>query len=240
MNPDSLLSLTAAVLRDPDRLVVETDSPTALSRRAPALLGIGAAGAALFGVAVGSYHDGLQALYAGLKMPALFLIPPLLTLPALHAACRVTEAPVRYRRLAIASLVGVARSGVLAAAVAPALWLPYSVNIDYHLAILLFAGALALIGLPGLTTIVRAVPRGGVGRSIAMAGALMLVGVVLAQTGWLLRPFVARPTAAVAFLRPVEANVVDALLETTGSAAGFYTGWEAERGGLVNRSLEAQ
>lgn len=231
----TLIGLTTSVLRDPDAVADAADSPAGLAALAPRLLGIAAGGAALFGVAVGSYHGGTQALFAALKMPALLLVPPLVVLPALHAACAAGDAPLSYRRLAAAALAGMARTGVLAAGLAPALWLPYSVGVDYFVAILLFAGALVVVGLPGLTTIARAIPAASDCRALAMAGALGLLALVTMQTGWLLRPFVVRAEAPVALLRPVEGDVFSALGATSLGAVGLDYAWDAERAGLLAR-----
>ena len=58
------------------------------------------------------------------------------------------------------------------------------------------------------------------------------MGLTLAQTGWLLRPFVSRPTAEVTFLRPVEEDVFSALSATRRSAMGDYSeSWEASPSG---------
>ncbi len=235
MHRPPLLLLTASVLRDPNALVDAHDSPTDLAWLAPRLLGISGAGAALFGAVIGSYRGGEPVLYAALKLPLLLWIPPLLALPAIHAVWRACEVEVSYRRLALASLAGMARVGVLASALAPALWLPYSLQLDYHLSVLLFAAALAFAGLPGLTVIARAIPSGGYRRGIAAVSSLALVALLLAQTGWLLRPFLARPTTAVALFRPVQGNIFSGLGATAASATGTYTGWEAERSGLLSR-----
>ncbi len=238
MTRPSLLTLTSQVLRDPIAVVDAHDEPADLGWLAPRLLGISGAGAALFGAVVGSYRGGEQVLYAALKLPLLLWVPPLLALPAIHAAWRACEVDVPYRRLALAALAGMARAGVLASALAPVLWLPYSVEADYHASVLLFAAMVVLAGLPGLAAIARAIPRGGHRRWIAAGGSLLLVGLLLAQTGWLLRPFVARPTTAVALFRPVEGDILSSLGHTAASSVGVYGDWEAGRDGLLSPRVQ--
>ncbi|MFZ5480869.1 MAG: hypothetical protein ACOZNI_29180 [Myxococcota bacterium] len=233
----SVLALTARVLRDPAGLVAEHDTADGLARVAPSLLVVAASGAAVFGAAVGSYRGGVQTLYAALKMPVLLVLPPLLVLPALAAAWRACDVETSRRRLALAALAGMARTGVLAAAMAPALWLPYSVRVDYHLAVVLMAGALAFVGLPGLVTIARTAV-GGQHRFLATAGCLFLLGLVTAQTGWLLRPFVARPRADVALFRPIESDVISSISATASAATGDYREWEPEEAGFLGRRSE--
>ena len=187
MSRPSLLSLITQVLRDP-AAVVRTATPADLAWLAPRLLLLSGVGAALLGGVVGGYRGGPQVLYAALKLPLLLWIPPLVALPAVHALWRACEVDVSYRRLALAVLTGMARAGVLASAAAPVLWLPYSVELDYHLSVVLLAGMLVLVGLPGLTAIAAAIPAGGVRRWMAGGASMVLLGLLFAQTGWLLRP----------------------------------------------------
>lgn len=219
---DDLLSLTTRVLRDPDSVAVEHDART-VARLAPPLLALACGGAALLGVAAGTSSGALQSFYAAVKLPALFLAPPLVVLPLVHGLAAACGVPTPWSRLGLATLAGLARSGLLAAAAAPLLWLPLSLDADYHLAVLLFTGTFALVVLPALTTIARAVPAGGRLRIPAIFGALAMLGLVTAQTGWVLRPFVARPRGEVAFLRPVEASVFSAVAATARSALGDYS-----------------
>lgn len=228
-----ILALSTRVLRDPHALV--NDADTALASTAPALLAISAAGAALFGIAVGSYHDPLQAAYAALKLPVLLIIPPLVTLPVLHAVATACGAPVGYRRLAMACLAGMARTGIIAAASAPMLWLPYSIGLEYHLAVIAFSAALTFAGLPGLTVIARAIPESAQFRFLAGVGVVALLGLVMAQTGWLLRPFVLRPSAPAALFRPVEGDFVLAMTANGINAAGFDMEWAPQVEGLARR-----
>lgn len=232
---NTIIQTLTDVLRDPQGLVERHDHPAGLAATAPTLLAIIVASGALFGSAVGVHHGGVQMLYAALKLPVLLLLPPLVTLPAIHAAQRLSGAPVPWRRLSLAGLVGTARTALLAAALSPVLWLPFSSGLDYHLSVLLFAGALVLVGLPGMLTVLRVLPSGGDRRGLLALGALAVLGVTFAQAGWLLRPFVARPSAEVTLLRPIEENVFSSLSATRRSAAGDYCGWETESSGLLGR-----
>ncbi len=131
--------------------------------------------------------------------------------------------------------IATARATILLAVASPALWLMFSVHVDYHLAVLGLAGALGLAGLVGIVTIASVLPGGGVGKSVAHLSAVAVLGVVFAQTGWVLRPFVARPRAEVTFMRPVESNAFDGAAASWRSALGHYDGWDARpEGSLAN------
>ncbi|MCB9745540.1 MAG: hypothetical protein H6740_23375 [Alphaproteobacteria bacterium] len=222
-----LLTLTVRALREP--LALAEEAAEDLSAAAPGLLAITAGGAALLGAVLGSYRGGLQLAFAALKAPALFLIPVLVTLPAMRALFAGVGLELPWRRVAAAGLVGMARSATLAAAAGPLLWLFYSMQPDYHLSVMTMAGALALVGLPGLRVMAGALPSGGRGRRLALVASLGLLGLVTMQTGWLLRPFIARPTAEVSLLRVVEGDVFSAMSATSRSARGDYDeDWDAE------------
>jgi hypothetical protein len=236
----TMSSLTGVILRSPASLVSDSDPRRVLAALAPKLIAIAIAGMAIFGLVVGSYRGGLQSLYAAVKLPLLLLAPLVVALPAVRALYGACDVNASHARLALAALVGMARTGVLAAACGPVLWLFYSMQVDYHLAILLMAGALVLVGLPGLATIVRSLPAGGRHRGVAAATSILLLGLVGAQTGWLLRPFIARPRAEVTFVRPVESDVFSSLSTAYDSARGRYDGWDVGSRGFLASEREAQ
>ena len=235
----TILELTGLLLREPERLLGRDrdDEQTSdhLALLAPRLLAITIFGAALLGMVIGSYRGELQYLYAALKTPLLLLLPVLIGLPAIRAFHGACDVEVAWSRLALAALVSVARTSVLAAACAPVLWLYLSLHPDYHRAVLSMAGCLALVGVPGLLTLIAALPDGGRQRPLASFASVAVLGVLLAQSGWLLRPFVVRPRAEVSLLRPVEADVFSSLASTGSSARGRYGGWNAEGAGLLGR-----
>ncbi len=231
----SLLSLCTQVLRDPRSLVEQNDSPAGLARLAPSLLLLASGGAALFGAVAGSYRGGIQTFYAAIKFPIFLLIPLLLCLPAIHALWRACELPVGWQRLGLASLVGMARAAILLAAAGPLLWLIYSIHIDYHVAIILMVATLGLVGLPGVGMVVRLLPGTGMLRPVALMGSVAILGLVMAQGGWLLRPFVARPAGEVTLLRTVEEDVFSSLGNTMLASLGAYQDWEPAASGVIGR-----
>jgi hypothetical protein len=233
----SIWSLTAQLLRDPEQLVDDAADPAVLAWTVPRLVAVTAVSAAVFGVVVGSYRGGVQVPYAALKAPLLFGIPLVVGLPASRALFEAFGAEVPWARLSVAGLAGAARTAVLAAALGPALWLVYSLQPGYHLAVSLMAGLLLVAGAPGLLTVARAVPAGRA-RWLGGAASLVVLGLVTAQTGWLLRPFVARPTAEVTLFRPVEGDVFGSLARVPLASVDVYLPYHVDRKRVLGRSDE--
>lgn len=225
-SPMALLQLTVRVLRSPASLLDGDGVP--LAKLAPGLLALVVLAGGLFGLVIGSYRGGIQHVFAAIKLPGVLLLPLLVALPAVRALYLAAGMPLGYDRLALAALIGVARASLLAAAMGPALWLMYSVHLDYHVAVMCLCGALVLAGATGLITIGQLLPGGGRLRAVTHLAALGIAGVVFAQGGWLLRPFLVRPRAEVTFVRPIEADVFSSVGAAWRSSRGDYRGWEAQ------------
>lgn len=222
MNRPSTLAIAATLLRDPASLIARADDPDDLAHIAPRTLAIGVIGAALFGITVGSYHGGLQVPYAAVKMPLLFGLPMIASLPAVRSLGHLAAVDVPWPRLALAGAIGAARTAVLAAALGPLVWLFYSLQPDYRTSVFVFVGALVLAGLPGLSVVGKVLPERAERRWAVGLASVAVLGLVTAQTGWLLRPFVVRAEAPVALLRPIESDVATSLGQTSLGAAGLY------------------
>lgn len=182
----------------------------------PRLLALVLLGAGLFGLAVGTYRGGIQLALSAFKMPFVLLSPLLVTLPALRVLHSTKGSQVSSRRAGMAALVGSARVAILASALVPLVWLLYSLQPPYRASLLFMAASLVLVGIPGLFTVGRALaPRGKpvLGASLLTVG---LCGLVIAQSGWLLRPFVVTPGARVSILCPIQEDVFTGLLRRIG------------------------
>lgn len=230
----SIWALCGRLLRDPQGLVDQAADPAVVAWAVPRLVAVTAVAAGVFGAVAGSYRGGVQIPYAALKAPLLYGVPLVVGLPASRALFEAFGAEVPWSRLSLAGLVGVARAAVLAAALGPALWLLWSVAPPYHAAVFLMAAMLTLSGVPGLITVAKAVPAGGA-RVAGGLASLAVLGLVTAQTGWMLRPFVARPTAEVALLRPVEGDVFGSLIRVPLASVDVYVPYHPERKRLLSR-----
>ncbi len=220
------IEVGVGVLRDPVGVVAQSESDPRFVRLVPQLLGLMVAGAAVFGAVVGGYRGGWMVPVAAVKVPLVLLVPMVLVLPALRGVWGLCGVDVDRRHLALAGLVGVTRTALLAAALAPLLWLVFSLEVPYHLAVLCFVGSLGLAGLPGLVAVGRALPPVPSARGVVVASCVALLGVGAMQTGWLLRPFVLRPrTEHVVIVRPIEEDVFSALKATAFSSVGMYRSW---------------
>lgn len=206
------MELMSRVLRAPADLVADT--PEELARSGPSLVAVGAAGLAVYGATVGWYHGGFQVALAAIKLPIAFLVSLGVALPAIKVGMDPEGGRLSWLRAASAGLVGVAQAGLLAAAVAPVLWLFLSMEPDYYSAVQIVSLLLGLAGLPGLITALR-IARPDRWLPLQSLAGVMILGLVIAQTSWLFRPFVLEPSRQVQILRPLQDDVFDGLDRTT-------------------------
>lgn len=211
MTSPSLLSLAVDVLTRPERIVSRFEHPGQAGAVVGPLLILLLLGAGLFGAVVGSYDGGWQLLYAGVKLPAVLLLAAVVSLPALRVLHAQEGRSVSTWRAGLAALVGCARVALLSMALAPVFWLIYSLDPPYVLAILMLTSGLSLVGLPGLVTVARALSPGGRLRFGPTLATIGLLGLVMAQSGWMLRPFVVTPGAQPTVLCPRSGDVFTGL-----------------------------
>ena len=151
-----------------------------------------AAGAALFGAIVGSWHGGPQIAFAALKMPLVMLGTLILCAPAFYGVAAVFGRPWRFRAVVSLALVAGARFSLVLLAAAPALWLTINLGAPYHAIKLVAALAYALAGLAALALLVRGLGDGP-GKKLTITvfmGIFLMVG---GQTAWILRPYLGTP-----------------------------------------------
>lgn len=226
----STIALAATLLRDPASLLSAADDRDTFAHVMPRALGIGAVAAALVGATVGSYYGGPQVVAAAVKLPVLLGVSLVVALPAVKTLGETGGVEIPWRRLALAGVLGVARTALLGAAAGPLMWLFYSLGPSYRLSVLAFVAMLLVTGIPALMLVAKAIPaRTEGGLAVGLASAAVL-GLVLAQTGFVLRPFVHRTDSEFALFRPMEGDVADAVGTT---AKSVVTG---DRGRYESRS----
>jgi hypothetical protein len=166
-------------------------------------------GAALFGIALGSFGgSGMQMLSAGLKAPMLLLGTTALCLPAFHVM-QLTRSP---RPLPLARALSVqahalAATGLWWGALSlPLLFLASTVQ-HYRLAQGLALAVGAVGGLVGLMRFrERLVAVSGPGSRRMLTGWFVLYAVVGAQLSWFLRPFLGAPGQPFELVRGLRSN----------------------------------
>jgi hypothetical protein len=211
MSSPGLLSIAVDVLTRPEAFVDRFDRPDRVGEVVSPLLVLLLLGAGLFGAVIGSYDGGWQLLYASVKLPAVLLLAAVVSLPALRVLHAREGRSVSAARAGLAALVGCARVALLSTALAPVVWLVYSLDPPYVLAIMMLAGGLTVVGLPGLISVARALSPSGRLRLGPTVATVALLGLVMAQSGWMLRPFVVTPGAELTVLCPRSGDVITGL-----------------------------
>jgi hypothetical protein len=208
-------------LARPGDLVAAIDRREALGPRTARQLAVGIAGAALFGLALGSFGFSWPQMISGaIKAPLLLLATGALCLPSFYALQLLRAAKP-------ASLSAATAMQAAAAAAAGAVWgglsLPLAFLVvttrHYHLSqfLALLVGALGGIGgLRRLTQLYRNACDAGDERllhrfAVTLPWAL-LYSAVGAQLAWMLRPFIGSPELAFQIFRPLEGNMFSAIL----------------------------
>ncbi len=214
------LELLSRILREPAAVAADCRDDRDTARMAQTALMVLFLGSALFGAAVGSWHGGLQPLFASGKLPVVTLGTLVLCAPAFYAVTAIFHRPWSARGVVALMLVAGARFALVLLAATPALWLTINLGASYDVSKLVAALAYALAGLSALTLLLRGLGDGrGKRRTVAMfIGMFVLVG---AQTSWILRPYLGTPgeRSVALFTREREGGLVYQLFESVAHVA---------------------
>jgi len=191
--------------------------------------------------------DGLvQMLSTTLKLPALLLLTLGVTLPSLCVFGALVNSRLRFGDTTRLLLGTTAVSAIVAASLGPILGFFTISTTSYPFMVLLNVALLGIAGFVGCSALLRGLRAWSSRDTVASepvpeapamrqgevvyqrsdpAGALMgvwiiLYGVVGAQMGWVLRPFIGSPDLPFALFRPTEGNVFGAIWRTLWSVFG--------------------
>lgn len=221
---DHPLGVVDQLLRDSGTFLDQIEQTDDLARIAKTLIVTIVLSCAAFGAAIGTLRMGLQPLFAAVKLPLVVLFTAGLTVPAFSALTKATTGAASIRRDVLLVLSSLALTSMVLAALAPVVLLGVMVDARYHALILLVVGCCGVAGLAGLVFFLRGVSRRSVRvPKLATLTALGVFALVGSQMAWTLRPFVARPRAAVELVRPIEGSFMDAVATSMRSARGIYT-----------------
>jgi hypothetical protein len=223
-----LLRTVDAVLRGSyaDKTWLDRGGGAASNRR---LVVAGVVLGAVYGASLGAFgitHGGalpwLQLASAALKLPALFALTLVVTLPSLGVFAALMRSPLggvgTLRLLLAAILVHLA----VLASLGPVFAFFAASTGSYPFLLLLHVLFCAIGGVTSVVVLRRAAtamfvgqdePKRPMSRRLLTVWCL-LYGMVGAQMGWLLRPFLGEPGHAFTWFCPRESNVFAALLKT--------------------------
>jgi hypothetical protein len=218
------LGLIDVLLRDRPRFLTLLDDDAARAQIAKTMLVTIALGAAVFGVATGSYRGGLQILAAGVKFPLIELIMAAICAPALGALNAAVHGKTDLRRDFVLILSSFALTSLVMAALAPVMLLARCYSMGYHRTAIIMFGACAVAGVAGVSLLLKGL-TGGTEKDRRIVGVVLAAVAIIAgsQVAWFFRPYIGRPAnEVVPLIRARESNLADELGKTVNSARDKY------------------
>lgn len=181
-------------------------------------------GAAVFGVALGSYGmSAAQVAAAAVKVPLLLVGTSLLCFPAFHVLQSVKASrPMSLVQAAALQATALATTAMIWAALSLPLFFLVSTTGHYTLAQFLALAVGAIGGIVGLLRLTRGcLQLGGAdsGRRLRLPLVLYLLifGCVGSQLAWVLRPFIGSPSLGFELFRSLEGNIFQHVLRMLGA-----------------------
>ena len=163
-----------------------------------------------------------QLVASMLKVPLLFLLTLVVTVPSLYVFAALARSRLKFRETLRLLLAAIAVNLALLASLGPVLGFFTLSTTSYSFLVTLNVVFFGVAGLAGLIFLKRALDQVfAAARDAALTGEpgrvvfrtwLLVYGVVGAQMGWILRPFVGTPDLPFTWFRPRESNFFAAVL----------------------------
>lgn len=173
----------------------------------------------LYGVVMGSYHSFAQAITAGIKIDALFLIVLVICFPAFFIIQFILGSKLRLAQMVAIILSGFVLTSAIMLSFAPIIVIFLLTGANYYFLQLLHIAVFLLSGIFGMKTVVDALkyscekksiyPKVGVDVFRFWVVILVFVGI---QIGWNLRPFLGDRGQPFTLFRDYEGNFYTALI----------------------------
>ncbi len=170
---------------------------------------------AVYGLIIGSFHSGQQAIASALKLPSLYLLTLIISLPTLYIFNALFGAKKSLRQHFTLVLAAASVIAILLCGFAPItfFFLTTVTVADYHFFLLLnvcIFGLTGLLGVSFLYRVMRPVEDEDTSQNVKVRTTILrfwlcLYGFVGSQLGWTLRPFFGSPGEFQLF-RPREGN----------------------------------
>lgn len=193
----------------------------------------------LFGAMRGGADGWMQLVACVTKVPLLFLLTLVVTFPSLYVSSALHDAPIEPAATLRLLLIAIAVDLALLASLGPVVAFFTVSTTSYPFMVLLNVVVFALAGLAGLAVIRRALeslfgegaraeaagdePEGARRRPATRTSSrfvfkawLVIVAVVGAQLGWVLRPFIGSPGLPFSWFRARESNFFEACANAVG------------------------
>jgi hypothetical protein len=196
-----------------------------LGRHLVRLVLVMAAGAALYGAALGAWHGGRQALYAAVKLPLVLVLTSAITLLFNWLVATLLGLRLGFVHTAVLTFLALATASLPLASLAPIAWFftislpPPSTDarLAHNLLYLLHTaqvGGCGLAGAAALWQLLRRLRPDARRLRTVFAAWLLTFALAGGEVGWSLRPFVGSVYEPTTFLRrdALEGNVYEFVL----------------------------
>ncbi|MCS7187078.1 MAG: actin-binding WH2 domain-containing protein [Armatimonadota bacterium] len=206
------------ILRYPDAFFEELAEGKMVGALIGRLFGFSMLLLAFYGLLMGLFGGWVQSLASLIKMPLLFLATLGICLPSLYIFNLVLGSKLQLGQMTALLLYAICVTAAIATSLAPVAFFFMICGSDYHFMVLLHVAILAVSGLIGLGKMVRGLNFlcdlvGSRGTEGIFRIWMLLYGIVGAQMGWLMRPFLGSPNLPFQIFRPVEGNFFVAVLK---------------------------
>jgi hypothetical protein len=222
-------AVVEAILRDRHRFFDEIREGIEVPEKTRAMVVSGTAFLAVYGAVLGSTHSLLQALSSAAKLPLLFLITLIISIPALYVFSVLFGANQRLSQSIALVLAAITVTAVLLLSFAPITFFFMLTTSGYQffkLLNVLFFTIAGGLGMLFLSQGMRVVSAGDKEEGTKMRGLVLYVWIILyafvgSQMAWTLRPFIGYPDARFELIRELGGNFYSNVLISMGEILGF-------------------
>jgi hypothetical protein len=222
-------TVVETILRDRHQFFDEIRDRIGVQEKTRAMVVSSIAFLAVYGAVLGSTHSLLQALSSATKLPLLFLITLIISIPALYIFSVLFGSRQRLSQGIALVLSAITVTAVLLLSFAPITFFFMLTTSGYQffkLLNVLFFTIAGTLGMLFLSQGMRAVSASDKEEGTKMRGLVLYVWIGLyafvgSQMAWTLRPFIGYPDAKFELIRELGGNFYGNLLFSIGEFLGF-------------------